>query len=72
VLQNTESIGILQQTVNRIETNQNQLIEAVTNLAGEMKDFRLARATENAGFFRQESQLQDHERRIVSLEQRVS
>jgi len=72
VLQNSDDIKSMQKTLQKVEHKQDMFMEVLTEFAGEMKDFRQERAAANASFFRHDDQLQDHERRIVALEDKIT
>jgi len=72
VLQNSDDIKSMQKTLQKVEHNQDMFMEILTELVGEMKDFRQEWAAAYASFFRHDDQLQDHERRIVALEDKIT
>jgi len=72
VLQNSDDIKSMKKVLQKVEHKQDMFMEVLTDFAGEMKDFRQEIAAANASFFRHEDQLQDHERRIVALEDKIT
>lgn len=47
-------------------------MEVLTDYAGEIKEYRVERTATDAAFNRQTLQLQDHEQRIVALEEKTA
>jgi len=72
VLQNSENIKSMQATLEKVVYNQDLYMAALTNYAGDIKDYRLEKAATDATLSQQNNQLQDHERRIRTLEEKVA
>ncbi len=72
VLQNSENIKSMQATLEKVVYNQDLYMAALTDFAGDIKNYRLEKAATDAAITQQDRQLQDHERRIHTLEEKVA
>jgi len=71
-LQNSENIKAMQNTLEKVVQQQSMFLEAMSDYSGEVEDFRLEKAATDATLTQQANQLQDHERRIHTLEEKVA
>jgi chromosome segregation ATPase len=72
VVQNNEDIKDIKKILSSNLPKLDMLLEAVTDLAGEIKDNRLEKVATDATLTQQANQLQNHEKRILKLEQKVA
>ena len=65
---NTVDIGDIKVELQGVHTKLDFIIEAMTDIVGEIKDNKIERASANLSFQRHESTLENHEMRIQHLE----
>jgi hypothetical protein len=71
VLQHSEVLQSMQETVQKVAHNQDRFMEILTDYTGDIKDYRLERVATDAAFARHAAQLQNHELRINALEDKI-